>query len=94
VPFFNGAVDREVLVDRDDEARRSVWSVVHGAYTHHDASAHVIAETDRCSRLVWTADRLPNYLSTYTARVMEMRLDVMKNTLELDEFSHADAAET
>jgi hypothetical protein len=30
VTFFNGSVVRELLVDRDDEARRLVWSAVDG----------------------------------------------------------------
>jgi len=43
VTFFNGMVLREVLVDRDDAARRIVWSVVDGPYTHHNGSAQVFA---------------------------------------------------
>ncbi len=39
VTFFNGAVARERLVDLDEDARRVVWSIVEGPYTHHNASA-------------------------------------------------------
>src|SRR5205807_9128541 len=35
VTFFNGSVMRERLVSVDDEARRLVWSIVDGPYTHH-----------------------------------------------------------
>ena len=44
VTFFNGSVVRELLVDRDDKARRLVWSAVDGPYTHHNASAQVVAD--------------------------------------------------
>jgi hypothetical protein len=37
VTFFTGTVVRERLVDLDDEARRLVWSIVDGPYTHHNA---------------------------------------------------------
>src|SRR5262249_15240932 len=44
VTFFNGTVARERLVDLDDEARRLVWSVVDGPFSHHNASAQAFAE--------------------------------------------------
>jgi hypothetical protein len=34
VTFFNGSVVRERLVSVDDEARRLVWSIVDGPYSH------------------------------------------------------------
>ena len=44
VTFFNGAVARERLVDRDEQARRLVWSIVDGPYAHHNGAAQVFAE--------------------------------------------------
>jgi hypothetical protein len=49
VTFFNGAVARELLVDLDDDARRLVWSVVDGPYTHHNASAQVFDLMERAT---------------------------------------------
>ena len=44
VTFFTGAIVRERLVDLDEEARRLVWSVMDGPYTHDNASAQVFDE--------------------------------------------------
>ena len=82
VTFFNGAVAREVLVDLDDGARRLAWSVVDGPYTHHSASAQVLADGDGRARFVWTADLLPNELATVTGRLMEQGTAVVRRTLE------------
>jgi len=37
---------RELFVDLDDDARRLAWSVADGAFTHHNASAQVVADGD------------------------------------------------
>jgi len=55
-------VVRELIVDLDDKARRLVWTAVGGRLTHHNASAQVFADGDK-SRLVWTADLLPDELA-------------------------------
>lgn len=82
VTFSSGVVLREILVDLDDEARRLVWSVVDGPYTHHNASAQVFAEDDGRARFVWTADLLPNELAGPTGEAMEQGTNVVKQTLE------------
>jgi hypothetical protein len=82
VTFFNGAVVRELLVDLDDEARRLVWSVVEGPYTHHNASAQVLADGEENARFVWVADMLPHELAATTAELMERGTSVVKKTLE------------
>jgi uncharacterized protein YndB with AHSA1/START domain len=82
VTFFNGAVAREVLVDLDDEARRLVWSVVDGPYTHHNGAAQVFAEGEGRTRFVWTADLLPNEAAAQTGEMMERGIGVVKETLE------------
>ena len=63
VTFANGMVVKELIVDLDDKARRLVWSAVGGRLSHHKASAQVFAEGDGRSRLVWTADLLPDELA-------------------------------
>jgi carbon monoxide dehydrogenase subunit G len=63
VTFANGMVVKELIIDLDDKARRLVWSAVGGRLSHHNASAQVFAEGDGRSRLVWTADLLPDELA-------------------------------
>jgi hypothetical protein len=63
VTFANGMIVKELIVDLDDKARRLVWSAVGGRLSHHNASAQVFADGDGRSRLVWTADLLPDDLA-------------------------------
>ena len=63
VTFANGMIVKELIVDLDDKARRLVWSAVGGRLSHHNASAQVFADGDGRSRLVWTADLLPDELA-------------------------------
>jgi len=78
VTFGNGMVVRELIVDLDDGARRLVWSAVGGRLTHHNASAQVLAEGDNRSRLVWTADLLPDELAGDIRAMMEQGAAAMK----------------
>jgi uncharacterized protein YndB with AHSA1/START domain len=82
VTFFNGAVVREVLVDRDDDARRLVWSIADGPYTHHNGAAQVFPEDDGRARFVWTSDLLPDAAAPQTREMMERGSAVVKQTLE------------
>lgn len=82
VTFFNDTVLRERLVDLDDEARRLVWSVIDGPYTHHNASAQVFSVGKDGARFVWSADLLPNELAARTEEAMEQGTKVVKQTLE------------
>jgi len=82
VTFSNGSVLRERLVERDDDARRLVWSIADPPYTHHNASAQVFADGPDRSLFVWIADFLPNELVDRAAPLMEHALGVIKRTLE------------
>jgi hypothetical protein len=82
VTFFNGTVLREVLVDLDDEARRLVWSVVDGPYTHHNASAQVFADGENAATFVWVADLLPDAVALPTSEMMEQGTQTVKKTIE------------
>jgi uncharacterized protein YndB with AHSA1/START domain len=82
VTFGSGTVLREVLIDLDDEARRLVWSVIDGPYTHHNASAQVFTEDDGRARFVWLADLLPNEAAEPTAAAMQIGTGVLKQTME------------
>jgi hypothetical protein len=84
VTFFNGAEMRELLVDLDDEARRLVWSIADGPYSHHNGVAQVLDDDDGRSRFVWRADLLPNELADLTGEMMERGIDVVKATLEAE----------
>jgi carbon monoxide dehydrogenase subunit G len=81
VTFANGTVVRELIVDLDDKARRLVWSAVGGRLTHHNASAQVFADGDK-SRLVWTADLLPDELAGEIRTMMEPGAAAMKKAFE------------
>ena len=82
VTFFNGVVLREVLVDRDEDARRLVWSVADGPYTHHNGAAQVFEEADGRARFVWVADVLPDAVAAPTREMMERGTQVVRQTLE------------
>jgi hypothetical protein len=81
VTFFNGSVVRERLIDRDDAARRLVWSIVEGPYTHHNGSAHVLAEQDGRTTFVWITDLLPDELGPRTSEMMQLGLAAIQKTL-------------
>ena len=81
VTFGNGMVARELIVDVDDEARRVVWAVVGGRFTHHNASVQVFPD-GAGSRLAWIADLLPNEIAGDIRAMIEQAASVMKPTLE------------
>ncbi len=81
VTFGNGMTARELIVDVDDRARRLVWAAVGGRLTHHNASLQVFPD-GAGSRLVWTADLLPDALAGEIRAMIEQAALVMKPTLE------------
>ncbi len=82
VSFANGAIARERLVDLDEDAMRLSWTIIEGAYAHHNGVAQVFAEGARHSRFVWIADLLPNELAEPTSAMMETGIQTVKRTLE------------
>jgi hypothetical protein len=82
VTFFNGSVLRELLVSRDDAARRLVWSIFDGPYSHHNGAAQVFGEDTQSARFVWTTDLLPDELAARTAQLMDKGLSTIKATLD------------
>jgi len=83
VTFANGMVARELIVARDDDARRLVWSVVEGRMSHHNGSLQVFDTANGC-RLVWIADLLPHELAQPVGGMMQQGMDAMKRRLEAD----------
>jgi hypothetical protein len=82
VTFGNGMVARELIVDVDDDARRLVWAVVGGRFTHHNASAQVFADGDGGTRFVWIADLLPDDIAGDIRALIEQGSAVIKKTLD------------
>ena len=81
VTFGNGMVVKELIVDRDDKARRVAWSAVGGRLSHHNASMQIFADGEGC-RAVWIADLLPDDLAGAIAGMIDQGLAAMKKTLE------------
>ncbi|HTZ86247.1 MAG TPA: SRPBCC family protein [Solirubrobacteraceae bacterium] len=82
VTFANGAVMREVMLDRDDSARRLAWTIVDGPYTHHTGCAQVFEAGPGRARFVWIAYVLPEEVVEPTAEAMAEGTRVVKRTLE------------
>jgi Polyketide cyclase / dehydrase and lipid transport len=82
VTFGNGMVVREPIITIDESAQRLVWSVEGGRTTHYNASAQVFAEADGTSRVLWTADFLPDTVASAIDAMMSQGAAVMKKTLD------------
>jgi carbon monoxide dehydrogenase subunit G len=81
VTFGNGMTVRELIVDLDDEKRRLVWSARGGRLTHHNAALQVMADGD-ATRIVWTADLLPNEMKGAIEGMIEQGIAAIKRALE------------
>ena len=77
VTFGNGMVVRELIVDLDDQARRLVWSA-RGRLMHHNASAQVFPDGEKHTKLVWTADLLPNEAAADIRAMIELGAAAMQ----------------
>jgi carbon monoxide dehydrogenase subunit G len=84
VTFFSGAVQREPLVDLDDEARRLVYAAIDSPLgaTHYNASVQVFPDGDNGSRVEWIVDVLPSEIGSILDGLMDRGAATMKRTLE------------
>ncbi|KAA6465242.1 SRPBCC family protein [Acidobacteria bacterium AB60] len=82
VTFANGRVVRERIVTIDDNLRRLVWSATGEALTHHNASAQVFEEPDGSTRILWTADLLPDSIAVELSQVMDYGMAAMQTALD------------
>jgi hypothetical protein len=82
VTFGNGMVIREPIVAIDDEIRRVVWSAVAEGITHYNSSAQVFSEPGRKTKILWTADFLPDEAEKIVAPMMDEGSKAMKATLD------------
>jgi hypothetical protein len=82
VTFGNGMVVREPIIDIDDERRRLVWGAIGGPLTHYNGAVQVFEEGQSQSRIVWTADFLPDGAADKLRAMIEQGMAVMKATLD------------
>ncbi len=84
VTFASGAVQREPLIDCDDELRRLVYGAVESptGATHYNASVQVFANGHTGSRIEWIVDVLPHNLYDFLDRAMDQGAAAMKRTLD------------
>jgi predicted enzyme related to lactoylglutathione lyase/carbon monoxide dehydrogenase subunit G len=81
VTFASGMTVREPIVAIDEARRRLVWSASGGETTHYNASAEVVSDAGR-TRVVWTADFLPDEASAAIYSLMARGAEVMRETLD------------
>ena len=81
VTFGSGAVAKELFLGIDPDKRRLAYSVQSERMAHHSASFQVLDEGGGKSRLVWTADVLPDEVAPYVSGMMDEGLKVAKDVL-------------
>jgi hypothetical protein len=81
VTFANGLTVRELIVDIDDELRRLAYSAVGASATHHNASFEVVELSQGRTRIVWTADVLPDSAKDLIEPMMAKGSEVILHTL-------------
>jgi carbon monoxide dehydrogenase subunit G len=83
VTFFTGNVQREPLVDLDDDARRLVYGALDSPLgaTHYNASVQVFAEGRHKCRIEWVIDLLPDGLAPTIGQLMDRAAESMRATL-------------
>ena len=82
VTFGNGMVVKEIIVDRDDAARRLCWSAKSERMTHYNASMQIFADGANGTKAVWIADLLPNEAAPAIGAMIDQGMGAMKKTLE------------
>lgn len=82
VTFFNGMTARERLVSADDAAKRLVYCIPAGRFSHYNASVEVQPDGDDASRVIWTIDLMPDDLAGAVGGMMDAAAKPMKKTLE------------
>ena len=80
VTFANGTVLRERIVSCDDTRRRLVWAIDDATVEHHNGVVDVTADGNG-SRVVWTADVLPDSLADAFQPLMAAGLTTMAKHL-------------
>ncbi|MGY1774975.1 SRPBCC family protein [Geodermatophilus sp. SYSU D00804] len=83
VTFADGTVQREPLVDVDDDRRRLVHTAVDSPLgaTHHNASVEVLPD-GAGTRLEWVVDVLPHGVRDRLDRAMEAGAATMRAAID------------
>jgi hypothetical protein len=82
VTFGNGMVIREPIVSLDDKRRRLVWTAEGAGTQHYNGSAQVVTEASGRTRVVWTADFLPDEAAPAIHAMMVAGAAAMKQALD------------
>ena len=83
VTFFSGNVQREPLIDLDDDARRLVYGAIDSPLgaTHYNASLQVSGDGESRCRVEWIIDFLPHELGDVLGQLMDRAAESMRRTL-------------
>jgi carbon monoxide dehydrogenase subunit G len=83
VTFGNGMVVDEPIIDSDDQKRRLAWTATGEAlpFRHYNASVQVYPNAGG-SRIVWTADLLPDEAAPTVGAMMDQGMAAMERTLD------------
>ena len=81
VSFADGMQLHETIVACDDSHQRLVWTISDDTVDHHNGSLQVIALNEVESRVIWTADVLPDSLAAPFSALMTAGLATMAATL-------------
>ena len=81
VTFANGMTARELLVSRDDAARRIAYSVQGATVGHHHASFEARPDGRGGTNLVWTTDVYPDSAAEQFRPMIEMGAAAIRNAL-------------
>jgi tetrahydromethanopterin S-methyltransferase subunit D len=83
VTFGNGKVVVEPIISTNDELRRLVWTVQDGlpGVTHYNGAVQVYPREIGGSRVVWTADVLPDEAAAPIGAMMREGAIAMNTTL-------------
>jgi Polyketide cyclase / dehydrase and lipid transport len=82
VTFGNGLIVKEPIVTIDDRARRLVWTAVSDNLTHYNGAVQVFTLAGSQSRVVWTADFLPDTAAGQIGTMIEQGMEIMRQTLD------------
>jgi Polyketide cyclase / dehydrase and lipid transport len=84
VTFANGVKVFEPIISLDDDTRRLAWTAIGGpaAIKHYNSVVQVFPRKIGGSRLVWTADILPNEAAIVIGAMMEQGAIAMTAALD------------
>ena len=82
VTFQNGIIAREQIVAIDEEHFRLAYSLIGGRAAHHNAYFQVFPDSDKCARVIWVTDLLPDDSRNPIAQMVESGSLAIQQTLE------------